>query len=157
MLICSTSRKKQRKSVTLNQKKVTKSNKMEAVIRIFRITAGLIVGPSYSDQETVTVLQTMYKHQDGLIAPKMLYLFPVTGILPQTVVSNSGYLVSACAGGCMTKMPKEGTFSSVVSRNLSHDRCIALNYQCYYSCCLGSDFTRIRTVEEMSSSWCVFV
>ena len=37
---CSTSRKKWEESVTLNQKKVTKSNKMEAVIRIFWITAG---------------------------------------------------------------------------------------------------------------------
>ena len=33
-------RKKREQSVTLNPKKVTKSNKMEAVIRIFRITAG---------------------------------------------------------------------------------------------------------------------
>ena len=57
-------RRKWEQNVTLNPKKVTKSNKMEAVIRIFRITAGLIVGPSYSDQETVIVLQTMYKHQD---------------------------------------------------------------------------------------------
>ena len=51
-------------SVTLNPKKVTKSNTMESVVRIFRITADFIVRPSYSDQETVTVLQTMYKHQD---------------------------------------------------------------------------------------------
>ena len=57
-------RKKWEKSVTLNPKKVTNSNKREAVIRIFRITADFIVRPSYSDQETVTVLQTMYKHQD---------------------------------------------------------------------------------------------
>ena len=56
-------RKKREQSVTLNPKKVTKSNKMEVVIRSFRIIAG---GSnfSYSDQETVTVLQTMYKHQD---------------------------------------------------------------------------------------------
>ena len=32
-------RRKWEQSVTLNPKKVTKSNKMEAVIRIFRITA----------------------------------------------------------------------------------------------------------------------
>lgn len=57
-------RKKWEQNVTLNPKKVTKSNKMEAVILIFRITAGLIIGPSHSDQEMVTVLQTMYKHQD---------------------------------------------------------------------------------------------
>ena len=37
---------------------------MESVILIFRITADFIVRPSYSDQETVTVLQTMCKHQD---------------------------------------------------------------------------------------------
>ena len=63
-------RKKWEKSVTLNLKKVTKSNKMEAVIRIFRITAG---GSnfSYSERKTVIVIQTLYKHQDWLIAPKM--------------------------------------------------------------------------------------
>ncbi len=56
-------RKKWEKSVTLNLKKVTKSNKMEAVIRIFRITAG---GSnfSYSERKTVIVIQTLYKHQD---------------------------------------------------------------------------------------------
>ena len=46
-------RKKWEKSVTLNQKKVTKSNEMEAVIRIFRITAGLIAWPSHSNLEEV--------------------------------------------------------------------------------------------------------
>ena len=52
-------RKKWEKSVTLNLKKVTKSNKMEAVIRIFRITAG---GSnfSYSERKTVIVIQTLY-------------------------------------------------------------------------------------------------
>lgn len=57
-------RKKWEKSVTLYQKKVTKSNKMEAVIRIFRITADFIVGPSHSDRETVMLIQTLYEHQD---------------------------------------------------------------------------------------------
>ena len=57
-------RKKWEQNVTLNPKKVTKSNTMESVVRSFRITADFIVRPSYSDQETVTVLQTMYKHQD---------------------------------------------------------------------------------------------
>lgn len=53
----------------------------------------------------------------------MLYLFLVTGMLPQTVVSNSGYPVPACASGCMTKILKGAVFASIVSRNLSHDRC----------------------------------
>ncbi len=63
----------------------------------------------------------------------MLYLFPVTGILPQTVVSNSGYPVPACASGCMTKILKGAVFARIVSRNLSHDKRKSLNYQCYYS------------------------
>ena len=103
--------------------KSKKGNKMEAVIRIFRITAGLIVGPSYSDQETVTALQTMYKHQDWLIAPKMLYLFPVTGILPQTVVSNSGYPVPACAGGCETSRLKWGAKNTDGGQKGVHAMC----------------------------------
>lgn len=41
--ICSNSRKKWEKSVTLNQKKVTQSNKVESVIRIFRITANMML------------------------------------------------------------------------------------------------------------------
>ncbi len=79
-----------------------------------------------------------------IIAPKMLYLFPVTGILPQTVVSNSGYLVPACASGCMTKILKGAVFASIVSRNLSHDRYKALNYQCYYSYHPDTPLTRRR-------------
>ena len=63
----------------------------------------------------------------------MLYLFPITGILPQTVVSNSGYPVPACAGGCMTKILKGAVFARIVSRNLSRGECKPLNYQCYYS------------------------
>lgn len=46
-------RKKWEKSVTLNLKKVTKSNTKESVIRVFRITAGLIAWPSHSDLEEV--------------------------------------------------------------------------------------------------------
>ena len=63
----------------------------------------------------------------------MLYLFLVTGMLPQTVVSSSGYPVPACASGCMTKILKGAVFASIVSRNLSHYGCKVLNYQCYYS------------------------
>jgi hypothetical protein len=59
-----------------------KSNTMESVVRILRITADFIVRPSHSDQETVIVLQTLYKHQVWLIAPKMLYHFLVTGMSP---------------------------------------------------------------------------
>jgi cell division protein FtsW (lipid II flippase) len=45
---------------------------------------------------------------------------------------------AACAGGCMTKMPKEGTFSSVVSQKVSQRSCNVLKNQCFKSCSRNS-------------------